>query len=148
MQMKSLLVTVTFMLITGFAGHKGDINDELAIPIEQVIPLTDITPELSKELLSGQLPDVAIECKEGVELPIKYLCKAGFISFKYEPNLSFKIEKTCYLRLIKKGRCFMSFDLKTWKKPDVNLLDTTIGISPDKSHILVETAEDPIYKLQ
>ena len=88
--------------------------------------LTDITPDLCKELLNGEHPEIVVECRQGISLPLKYLCNAGFFSIKYEPNLSFKVEKTCYLRLLRKGRCDVSFDLINWDKPNFKLLDTTL----------------------
>jgi hypothetical protein len=143
-----ILAIMLLIASTMFAAYKGTEKDPLGAEIKKIIPLTDITPEVSMAILSGMHPDVAIECQAGTALPLKYVCKLDFLTVVEEPNLSFKIEKTLYLRIVKKGRCYVSFDLATWEKPDFKLLDTRLGVSPDKSHVLIETYEEPAYELK
>ena len=149
MKLYKVALTMTLALSSVFARDKGKARaaDELLTDVKQVILLTDLTTELSKEILYGQHPYAAIECREGTHLPLRYLFNAGFFSVKFEPNLSIKLDKTCYIRILSNGRGFLSFDLKNWSKPDMKLLDTQIGFSPDKSHIVIETSENPDYKL-
>ncbi len=144
------------MVSTAFARDKKALPPELNREAKQVILLTDLTPEIAKEVLEGMHPDVAIECPEGKELPFKYVGDFGLFSINFAPNLSIKIEKTCYFRFIKKNRKdgttgnpkgYMSFDLKQWDKAK-NLLpvrdsQASFGISPDKTHVLLKTSPAP-----
>jgi hypothetical protein len=74
--------------------------------------------------------------------------KSPLFSLECFPNLTIKILKTCYFRFSEKRQGYFSFDLKTWEKPSRALLDTSFGISADKSHFLIETSENPDYKLR
>lgn len=143
-----VLAILLLMVSTMWGAHKGTEKDPLGTEIKKIISLTDITPDVSMAILSGLHPEVAIECQSGTMLPLKYVCKLDFLTIVEEPNISFKIEKTLYVRIVKKGKCFVSFDLVTWEKPDLKLLDTRLGVSPDKSHVLVETYEERAYELK
>lgn len=144
-----LIFAATLMLSTAFA-KKRELPVELETEVKQVLSSTDLTPDMTKELLEGKHPRVAIECPEGRELPFKYMGDFGLFSVNFFPNLSVKVEKTCYFRFIKKsGRAspakgYMSYDLKTWGKAKDFLpkgkLDANLGMSKDKSHVVLETA--------
>lgn len=146
------LLIATSMISTAFARDKKALPPELNMEVKQVISLTDLTPEMAKEVLEGMHPDIAIECPEGKELPFKYMGDFGLFSINFAPNLSIKIEKTCYFRILKKNRKdgttgnpkgYMSFDLKQWDKaknlPPKKKSQASFGISPDKTHVLLKT---------
>lgn len=110
-------------------------------PIQATVRLTDLTPDMVKELMAGLYPDIAIECNEGNALPVKLLYNFHFLSMKFEPNLTIKVEKPFYLRLAG-SKVYMSTDLVYWENAKNILdggIDMNIGISPDKSHVLIET---------
>lgn len=144
---KLLLLLLTISLSTVFAkgGHKS--SEELCA-IEHMVPLTDLTPEVFKELLKGRLPSTAIECHENMSFPVAYLMKSPLFSLECAPNLTIKILKSCYFRVSAEKQGYFSLDLKTWEKPNRALLDTSFGISADKSHFIIETSENPDYKLR
>lgn len=144
-----LILAIVFAISPAFAKGKGKRHaiEELSTEIKQVMLLTDLTSKISKELLEGRHPQVAVECKEGTHLPLKYLFNMGAFSIKLDPNLSLKVEKACYIRILSNKKGYVSFDLENWEKPNIKLLDTQVGLSQDKSHILLETSEHPDYRL-
>lgn len=109
--------------------------------VTQVASATDLTPELIQEILAGVRPEVAIELEKGTRLPIKFSGNYKIFSVKYDPHLVFKAEKRCYLRVVK-SKAYLSYDLKNWMKPDLfdGIPDVKIGMSRDKSHLLIEQA--------
>lgn len=148
--MKKTAFILTMMVSTAFARTGRYPPAELEVPVKQVICLTELTPQITKELFKGIHPNVAFKCEEGIALPLKYLGNFGLFSINFSPNLSFKVEKTCYLRFIKK-KTFLSFDLKQWEKASSfvgNMANTNAGVSPDFSHILVETKSDVEFSSQ
>ncbi len=149
MKIYKLALMMTLALSPILATDKGKMGayEELLTDVNRVILETELTPQLSKEILSGKHPYLAIESRAGTDLPIKYFLNGGFFSVKFEPNLSIKIEKNCYIRILSNKKAFLSFDLKSWDKPNLKLLDTQIGLSADKSHIVIQTSENPDYKL-
>lgn len=134
---KNILFILALMMLSSSTFAKTKTLPE----VRQVISLTDVTPEMSKELLSGMHPDIAIECKEGTSLPLQFLTKYGFFSLKWNPQLTLKVDRPCYLRTIKR-RAYLSLDLVNWDKPRnffKGKANTDVKISNDKSHILIET---------
>ena len=152
-----VLTIAMLMTSTLFAKKRSLFPTELNTEVKQVFPLADLNYEMTKELLEGKHPHMAIECREGVDLPFKYFGNFGLFSVNFAPNLSIKIEKTCYLRFVQKNRFngkksstsgYISFDLKKWEKiKDVQAkqLNINFGMSNDKSHILLKTS--PVEKL-
>jgi hypothetical protein len=149
---KSLLFicAATLAMSTALPKSKKLPPQELSSDYKQVVQLTDLNPQLTKEVLDGQHPEIAIECREGTELPIKYLGNFGLASVHFAPNLSIKLEKTAYLRFMrayphksKSLKGYISFDLKKWEKLDSKAVHGTaevnFGISKDKSCVLLET---------
>ena len=147
----SIIVISICMISNVWAKKKDVLPSELKEEVKKVILFTDLTSEMTKELLEGKHSDVAIECREGVELPFKYVGDFGLYSINFAPNLSVKMERTCYLRFVKKNRLnssssvksFISFDLKNWEKASSykskGPLEVRIGMSPDKSHVVIDT---------
>jgi hypothetical protein len=144
-----------FLVSTAFSKSKDRISPkELGTEVKQVVLITDLSSQMTKDLLAGLHPNIAVECKEGTELPFKYAGHFGLFSVKFTPNLSVKLEKTSYLRFIrtrpdnpKSSRGYISFDLKSWEKLskyDVgNKRDLNFGMSLDKSHVLLESKIAP-----
>lgn len=113
-------------------------------PPGHVVPFTSVDTQLINELIAGIHPDLVIECREGTELPISYLHNNVFFSAFCSPNLSIKVEKTCYLRFVKK-KVYMSDNLTEWNKPSKYLegrYTAAMKIDQD-SGILVETKVVP-----
>jgi hypothetical protein len=151
--MKTLgfLCISVFLVSTAFPKSKDRLSPkELETEVKQVVLITDLSSQMTKDLFAGLHPNIAVECKEGTELPFKYTGNFGLFSVNFTPNLSIKLEKTSYLRFIrtrpdkpKSLRGYISFDLKSWErlsKFDVSdKQDFSFGMSPDKSHILCES---------
>ncbi len=155
--MKKIMMFIcaaTLALSTAFPKSKKQPPQELPAEVKQVVTLTDLSSQLTKELFEGNHPEIAIECKQGTELPLKYIGNYGLFSIHFAPNLSIKLEKNAYLRFmrthpnkVKSLRGYISFDMKKWErlngktlggKPDVNF-----GFSKDKSCVLLETNVTP-----
>ncbi len=109
-----------------------------------IVPITNVDTQLISELIAGMHPDLVVECTEGTELPISYLHKNTFFSALCSPNLSIKVDKTCYLRFVKK-KVYMSDNLNQWDKPSKYLEGRyTAAMKTDKdSGIIVETNVTP-----
>ena len=124
--------------------------------IKQVVSLTDLTPDVLRELVAGDMSDVAVVCEKGVELPFKYTGNFGLFSVKYNPELSLKMEETCYFRLVKYTKKngservtgYISFDTKSWTKIKKFEIDPNIlfGMSADKTHVAIETNFKPTFE--
>jgi hypothetical protein len=132
------LIVIAITMATGAFA-----KDWKTLPeIREVIPFTELTVEKVKELIDGKYKDTAILCEEGTELPLKFLFKYGLFSVKHTPELTVKIERTCYIRRYLKKKVYMSYDLVHWEnaekffksEPNYN-----VGVSNDRSHILIET---------
>ncbi|MBS0647677.1 MAG: hypothetical protein JSS10_00460 [Verrucomicrobia bacterium] len=139
---------------TAFPKDKKHPIQEPTTEVKQVIPLTELSPQMTRELIEGSHPDIAIECKQGTQLAFKYSGNYELLSVHFAPNLTIKVEKNAYIRFIrtradkpKSLRGYISYDLKKWDKIDGNLLggkpELNIGISKDKSSILLETVIKP-----
>jgi hypothetical protein len=151
------ICAATLALSAAFPKNKKHPPQELPAEVKQVVTLTDLSSLLTKELFEGNHPEIAIECKQGTELPLKYIGNYGLFSIHFAPNLSIRLEKTAYLRFmrtnpdkVKSLRGYISFDMKKWEKitgkalggkPDVNF-----GFSKDKSSILLETTVTPLIE--
>lgn len=140
---------------TAFPKTKKHPIQEPSTEVKQVIPLTELSSQMTKELIEGNHPEVAVECKQGTELAFKYSGNYGLLSVHFAPNLTIKIEKNAYIRFIrtradkpKSLRGYISYDLKKWNKIDGKILEgkpeLNIGISKDKSSILLETVIKPV----
>lgn len=138
------LLIATVMMTTAFAKQIDE--------AKEVIPFTGLSPEMTNDVVSGRRPDLAIECQEGTELPFKFLGHFGLFSVQFAPNLTFKIEKTCYLRFIPKRfnrpqstRGYISYDLKSWDKLSSlrnSEMKADLGMSPDLSNILLKAQKE------
>src|SRR3989344_189181 len=81
----------------------AEVPDCLKEPVRAVVSLMQVTPALVKEIGQGAHQDMAIECKEGNALPLQLLYNTPLLAMSLAPNLSFKVNKTCYLRFVKKA---------------------------------------------
>jgi len=143
-----VLCVSVFFVSTAFPKSKDRLPPKaLENEVKQVVLITDLSSQMTKELLAGLHPDIAVECREGAELSFKYTGHFGLFSVNYNPNLSIKVEKTAYLRLInisstkQKIRGYLSFDLKSWEKLSKFDLrpEFSFEINPAKSQILLES---------
>lgn len=107
--------------------------------VQVVVPVKELTPELGQEIIHGAHPEIAIELEKGVRLPLKFFGNYKIFSVKYDPHLVFKVEKRCYLRVVR-SKAYISYDMKSWSKPDLfdGVPDLKVGLSRDKSHVLIE----------
>lgn len=86
----------------------------------QIIPLREVTSEISRQLSWGQIPNVAIAIEEGTEFPVGLFAKFDFYSLIQDPTLRVVADRACFFRVLSKGphkiQVYMSFDLHKWKK--------------------------------
>ena len=147
-----VLCISVFFVSTAFPKSKDRLPPkELETEVKQVVLITDLSSQMTKELLEGLHPNIAVECREGTELSFKYTGHFGLFSVNYNPNLSIKVEKTAYLRFINSSstkpriRGYLSFDLKSWEK--LSKFDRkpefSFEINPEKSQILLESKIPP-----
>lgn len=114
--------------------------------VTEVIALNELSSDLLEELLNGERPDLVIECKEGASLPIRFFHHLGFASVKCSPNLTVKLEKSCYLRIDGK-KAYMSNDLATWEKASRFMHDylgktkLKLKIGEEDSSLTIETSQ-------
>ena len=113
----------------------------------EIIPFADLTPEISRQLSWGKLPNVAIEVKAGSEFPAAFFVKCGSFSVSQNASFSINVDRTCYFRFVSEGndkiRAYMSFDLVKWRKSkpqpkgdmilnaDANTLQVAVDVSKD-----------------
>jgi len=79
------------------------------------LPVQDVTMELITEMSEGMHKDLVFQCDEGTEIPLSFLYNFDVFSVAINPNLSFKIQKSCYIRFFN-GKPYISYELKEWKK--------------------------------
>jgi len=113
-------------------------------PPGNIIPFTEVDSQLISELITGMHSDLVVECPEGTEVPISFLHNTPLFSLFCSPNLSVKVDKTCYLRFVKK-KVYMSENATQWDKPSKFLEGRyTAGLKIDKkSGLKVESAVTP-----
>lgn len=105
------LVIGAALMVSTIVGKEKKFND----PVEKIIPITELSKaDMAQAFFGGGVQNIAVECKEGMELPLKYFGNFGPFSVKFLPNLSIKVEKTCYIRM--GGRkAYISYDLENWQ---------------------------------
>jgi hypothetical protein len=146
--MRRLLIMILALSISiVFAKEKGKSLLELQ-PIEEVLLLTDVTPDVAKGLIEGRLPNLAIECHENMNLPLAFAFKTKIFSLRYNPNLTLKIQKSGYFRISHKRKCYFSEDLKNWNTLHPELFDTTMGICQDPPRVVVEIEQNDTLQLR
>lgn len=111
----------------------------------RIISLHTLSFETIQELIHSKNSDSIIEFTEGAAIPLQFLMKNRVLSAMIDPNLMFKIEKTCYLRVVNK-KCYMSEDLVHWEKAGRFMSGKqTMQIKPNtnKPGFTLETTIDP-----
>ena len=118
-------------------------------PPGNIIPFGEVDSQMIGEIIAGMHPDLVVECPKGTELPISFLHNTVFFSLLCSPNLLIKVEKTCYLRFIKK-KVYMSENTTQWDKPSKFLEGRyAAGLKIDKKPGLkVETNVTPYSSLE
>jgi hypothetical protein len=91
----TLLLSAILFYSTAIA-KENKLPAALKDPITQIIQITDVTKKISLELIAGDLPNIAVECKEGTSTPLQYLGNFGLASLVLQPNLNIKLDKTFY----------------------------------------------------
>jgi hypothetical protein len=110
---KSVLLTLVAVMLASSLFAK-----EKSFPaIRKIIDLVELDSTFIDEFVSGMHPHVVVACKEGTALPLRFLHRWPLFSLKYVPNLTLKVEESCYLRCFGK-RTYLSLDLITWEKAD------------------------------
>ena len=88
--MKKTIVFIcaaTLLVSTAFPKNKNLPPKELEREVKQIVLLTDLNSQVTKELIEGHLPEMAVECREGTELPFKYMGKFfGLFSVPHYPS--------------------------------------------------------------
>lgn len=81
----------------------------------RVLSVSELSMEKILELAQSKHWDCILHLKEGNMVPLQFLMKTSLLSARIDPNLSLKVEKTCYFRVAnKKG--YFSEDLVHWEK--------------------------------
>lgn len=111
--MKKALFLCVCTLITA-AAHTAPVtfND-----VTRIVSADELSVEKINALIHLKNWDFTLEFKEGANFPVKFLTKARCFSVALNPNLAFKVDKKCYLRVVKK-KCYLSEDLVEWTKAE------------------------------
>lgn len=120
-----------------FASH----HEALLQGMGDVIPVTEMTPELFDAWLKGDRSDLTVACEEGTALPFRFLLRYRDFSLDLAPNLVFKVARQSYFR-IAAHKLYVSYDLQNWEKfsPPAGVQSATkVFFSPDKSEVIVDT---------
>ena len=92
--------------------------EEIALPeVQDVIQLSDFQGELTNEFFEGEHPEIALELKEGMILPVRFVINWGFLTIEDFPSLKLRVRKSCWIRFTDEDGYF-SYDLKKWKCMD------------------------------
>lgn len=81
----------------------------------RIVSASELTVDKIQGLIQSKNSDVIVELTEGTAIPLQFLLKNRIFSAALDPNLMFKVDKTCYLRVVNK-KCYMSEDLVNWQK--------------------------------
>ncbi len=148
-QIATYVCIAIFMISTTFASKKKDFEVVELDDVVQTILLTELTPEISQQIMLGVCPHIAIEYPAGVEIPVKFKMKSDLVTMSLDPNFSFKSEVPLYVRFIRKPdsdriRLYTSCDLKKWVKTGSPFKkDDVISIKQDQDKkMLVEVMTD------
>ncbi len=106
---------------------------------QEIISAAQLDSTLIQELVTGVHSDLTVSLQPGTEIPLRFFHREAFFSIGFNPNLSIKVDKLCYLRFMKR-KVYISDDLVVWKKPHLFSGKMTPNLSLDQSGILVETA--------
>lgn len=109
--MKKAIFLCVCSLITGVAYTTPVIFRD----VTRIVSADELSIEKINELINLKNWDFTLEFKEGTNFPIKFLTKARCFSAVLNPNLAFKVDKKCYLRVVNK-KCYLSEDLVEWTK--------------------------------
>ena len=138
--MKKFAVALLFAA-TAYAKSDNYVKAADLPPVTSIMPALGLESNAARYLTSGKLPDTALEFQAGSELPVRYLLRHNLLSLSYDPKLTIKVEKTCYLRFVGK-KVYMSLDLVEWHKPkeffDLEQLDVDVCIPQDSSGLIFE----------
>ena len=120
---KLLMLTLLSMCILSpaFTKQKKCLADKCKTPVTQIVSLLELNETMVKNILEENHPEIAIECAQGTELPLKYLGNFGSISLHFDPNATIRLEEKCYFRMIKSKKSkspmpYISFNLTNWEK--------------------------------
>lgn len=107
--------------------------------VKVIVPLTEINADLANQLIYGNSSELAILCEAGTELPLKMLTKYKLFSIKFAPNITVKIEQTCYVRWYH-GKVYFSYDMQDWNEGSdlLGSVKPKTSFSIDKNQILVD----------
>jgi hypothetical protein len=107
----------------------------------RIVSAAELTFDKIQELIQSKNSDFTLELKEGTMLPLQFLVKNRIFSAMIDPNFTFKVDRTCYLRIANK-KCYMSEDLVHWQKAE-KFFDgkSTIQLTPstNKPGFVLET---------
>ncbi len=125
------------------ASHKCHELEEWS----DIIPFAELTPEMSRQLSWGKLPNVAIEVKAGSEFPAAFFVKYGSFSATQNASFTINVERTCYFRFVSAGankiKAYMSFDLVKWRKSGAHTKGVTIlNADANTLRVVVDTLAD------
>lgn len=91
-------------------------QDEHEVMIVDFINVKDLSSEMLMDIMTGKLPNLAIEFSEGNLFPLELFLDGDLISLvkSEDVNLSVRFNRTVLLRN-NKGKLLFSTDLKCWR---------------------------------
>ncbi len=131
------LLTCALLVTAAHAGGGKVFND-----VPRIVSCSEISYEQIEQLTKSKDWDFVIEFKEGTVVPLRFLVRNPFFSAALDPNLVFKVEKTCYLRVAHR-KAYMSEDLVNWEKPE-----DFLGREPAVNIQLIPNADKGGFTLQ
>ena len=136
---KACFLFVCFLSVATVHAKAKVFNDR-----PRIVPLSELSFEKIQELTRSTTSDYIVEFKEGTTVPLQFLTKTRLLSALIDPNLTLKVEKTCYFRVVDK-KCYMSEDLTHWEKTSKFLEGkSTIQIKPSaKGGLMLEATIAP-----
>lgn len=131
--MKQLIICVLVLCFSPIFGREKVLPEP-----RQIVSFTQLDSTLISELIAGKHPDIAIEFQPGTEIPVRFFHRNSFCSIDFNPNVTVKADKLCYLRFMRK-KVYISQDLVTWEKPDIFGRRLAAEAVVDSAGILVQT---------
>lgn len=132
---KTIALLVSALLVTTVQAKAVTFKDT-----PPIVSLSEMSLEKIQEFIGTKNPEFIIELTESAAIPVQFLAKNRIFSAMIDPNFTFKVDKTCYFRIVKK-KFYMSEDLVNWKKADKfmkGIMIPAIYPNPNKPGLIVE----------
>lgn len=106
-------VAVSFSQLQGVSAHP---HDEHEVAIIDFINVRDLSSDILVDIMTGKLPNLAIEFSEGDQFPLELFLDGDLVSLvkPESSDLSIRFNRSVMLRN-KKGKLLFSTDLHNWR---------------------------------